>query len=127
MPGNDAVQWSKECECTGQGNGGNGCGAILVVEWSDLFLTCMGGDPRDRISAPRQPRPGTYLADQATQIFTNPPPTPFGDAISITFRCHDCQVETDILTIPLSEISRIFYQIPTKREWDQKAQKFSKD
>lgn len=29
-------QWSLEHECTGWGNGGNGCNALLLVEYSDL-------------------------------------------------------------------------------------------
>ena len=31
--------WSKEFECTGKGNGGGGCGSILEVSKSDLYLT----------------------------------------------------------------------------------------
>ena len=31
--------WAKEYECTGRGNGGGGCGAILRVEEADLFAT----------------------------------------------------------------------------------------
>jgi hypothetical protein len=31
--------WSKEFECTGNGNGGGGCGAILLVEQDDFFKT----------------------------------------------------------------------------------------
>lgn len=31
--------WSKELECTGQGNGGGGCGAVLLVEIGDVFET----------------------------------------------------------------------------------------
>lgn len=31
--------WSKECACTGQGNGGGGCKATLEVEMGDLFRT----------------------------------------------------------------------------------------
>jgi hypothetical protein len=31
--------WSKKIECTGNGNGYFGCGAILLVEGSDLFKT----------------------------------------------------------------------------------------
>ena len=34
--------WAKEFECTGQGNGGGGCGAMLLVEAGDLFETCSG-------------------------------------------------------------------------------------
>lgn len=31
--------WSKEFKCTGSGNGGGGCGAILLVEYGDLYIT----------------------------------------------------------------------------------------
>jgi hypothetical protein len=31
--------WAKEFECTGSGNKGGGCGALLLVEIGDLFIT----------------------------------------------------------------------------------------
>jgi hypothetical protein len=31
--------WAKECICTGAGNEGNGCEAVLLVEQDDLFKT----------------------------------------------------------------------------------------
>ncbi len=31
--------WAKQYECTGAGNKGGGCGAVLLVEESDLFHT----------------------------------------------------------------------------------------
>lgn len=31
--------WTTECFCSGKGNGGGGCGAKLLVEESDLFIT----------------------------------------------------------------------------------------
>ncbi len=31
--------WTKECKCTGKGNGDGGCGATLLVEKGDLFRT----------------------------------------------------------------------------------------
>lgn len=39
--------FSLEKECTGKGNGGGGCGAVLLVEGPDFFHTyssCMGRD-----------------------------------------------------------------------------------
>jgi hypothetical protein len=33
------VEWSAELTCTGDGNGGGGCGAVLLVESSDLYRT----------------------------------------------------------------------------------------
>lgn len=38
-PGRDQKGWAQEYECTGQGNGGGGCGAVLLVERGDLFYT----------------------------------------------------------------------------------------
>lgn len=31
--------WSKKFECSGAGNDGGGCGAVLLVEQGDLFKT----------------------------------------------------------------------------------------
>jgi hypothetical protein len=31
--------WAKEFTCSGKGNGGGGCGAVLLVEEGDLFHT----------------------------------------------------------------------------------------
>lgn len=39
--------WAAEIACTGSGNGGGGCGALLLVEEADLFRTShtdYGGD-----------------------------------------------------------------------------------
>jgi hypothetical protein len=38
-PGRQQKGWSTEAVCTGKGNGGGGCGARLLVEQPDLFLT----------------------------------------------------------------------------------------
>lgn len=38
-PGNGQTEWSIESTCTGSGNGGGGCGAVLLVGESDLFKT----------------------------------------------------------------------------------------
>jgi predicted RNA-binding Zn-ribbon protein involved in translation (DUF1610 family) len=35
----DIHEWSAEFECTGLGNEGKGCGAILLVKESDLYRT----------------------------------------------------------------------------------------
>ncbi len=37
--GRDQKGWSKEEKCTGLGNGGGGCGALLLVEQGDIFRT----------------------------------------------------------------------------------------
>ena len=31
--------WNMECKCTGYGNGGGGCGARLLIESGDIYLT----------------------------------------------------------------------------------------
>ena len=38
-PGRKQSGWSAEAICTGKGNGDGGCGAKLLVEQPDLFLT----------------------------------------------------------------------------------------
>lgn len=38
-PGREQRGWSKEFTCTGAGNNGGGCGAVLLVEQPDLFHT----------------------------------------------------------------------------------------
>ena len=38
-PGRQQVGWSIQKTCTGNGNGNGGCGAILLVEQGDLFIT----------------------------------------------------------------------------------------
>ena len=37
--GREQKGWAKEFTCTGDGNGGGGCGAVLLVECSDLYQT----------------------------------------------------------------------------------------
>jgi hypothetical protein len=37
--GREQKGWSKEYKCTGKGNGGGGCGAILLVSEGDLYQT----------------------------------------------------------------------------------------
>lgn len=38
-PGRQQRGWSMEFECTGHGNRGGGCGAMLLVEKDDVFIT----------------------------------------------------------------------------------------
>jgi hypothetical protein len=40
--GRDQKGWSIEQVCTGNGNGGGGCGAKLLVERADLYGTARG-------------------------------------------------------------------------------------
>lgn len=63
-PGREQKGWSIETTCTGDGNGGGGCGAELLVEQDDLYKTYR------------------FCRDE-TDTF-------------ITFRCSECQVETDL-------------------------------
>jgi hypothetical protein len=37
--GSGQTGWAKEKKCTGKGNGDGGCGAVLLVEEGDLFVT----------------------------------------------------------------------------------------
>ena len=37
--GRNQTGWSKEFNCTGKGNGGGGCGAVLLVSASDFYFT----------------------------------------------------------------------------------------
>lgn len=39
--------WTKEFKCTGGGNGGGGCRAVLLVEEGDLFKTYRSSMGRD--------------------------------------------------------------------------------
>lgn len=38
-PGREQKGWARQSTCTGDGNGGGGCGAELLVEQDDLFET----------------------------------------------------------------------------------------
>jgi len=38
-PGREQKGWAVQKRCTGDGNGGGGCGALLLVEQADIFLT----------------------------------------------------------------------------------------
>jgi hypothetical protein len=38
-PGRKQKGWAIEQSCTGRGNGGGGCGALLLVEEDDVFCT----------------------------------------------------------------------------------------
>jgi uncharacterized protein YjdB len=41
-PGRKQTGWATEAECTGSGNSGGGCGAVLLVEAADIYLTQSG-------------------------------------------------------------------------------------
>jgi len=38
-PGREQSGWAEQQQCTGDGNGGGGCGATLLVEFADLYTT----------------------------------------------------------------------------------------
>ena len=38
-PGREQTGWTTEEKCTGAGNGGGGCGAVLLVEQGDIYRT----------------------------------------------------------------------------------------
>jgi hypothetical protein len=38
-PGRKQTGWAIEITCTGEGNGGGGCSALLLVDQSDLYRT----------------------------------------------------------------------------------------
>jgi len=46
-PGREQNGWSIEATCTGEGNGGGGCGAVLLVEAPDLYITSRSPMGRD--------------------------------------------------------------------------------
>jgi hypothetical protein len=37
--GREQKGWSKEYKCTGKGNDGGGCGAMLLVSDNDIYMT----------------------------------------------------------------------------------------
>lgn len=41
-PGRAQKGWAREFECTGNGNKGGGCGATLLVEFADVYMTASG-------------------------------------------------------------------------------------
>lgn len=122
-------QWSKECRCTGAGNGDQGCQALLLVEWSDLYLTMEGGDPRDVIRDPRTPETAEELLRWANDaVERGVSPLSLVDAmVCVTFQCHNCQAETDILRMPAEQIAKGFHLLPTKRERLQRLDRFRKE
>ena len=59
-------KWSKEFDCTGYGNHNDGCGARLLVDYDDLYMT--------------------YRTDMYGDVYGR----------YVTFTCGACGVETDI-------------------------------
>lgn len=71
QPGRPQQGWAKEYTCTGKGNNGGGCGAILLVEQPDLFHTSHHS-----------------YGDTFPEYY-------------ITFQCPSCKVLTDIPDSPV--------------------------
>jgi hypothetical protein len=71
--------WAQEILCTGNGNGGGGCSATLLVEIGDLFLTFKYdyGGGQDQFVTFQCPECGvkTDVKDSLTPINTNTLPT----------------------------------------------------
>jgi hypothetical protein len=76
-PGRPQQGWATETSCTGSGNGGGGCNAVLLVDESDLFTTHRGG----------------YGGD--------------GPETFVTFRCAACGVLTDIQGFPTGRVANL--------------------
>lgn len=74
-PGRKQKGWPTEAICTGEGNQGGGCGAVLLVEEPDVFKTWTGGN---------------YGGDS---------PEPCA-----TFKCPNCGVLTDLRNFPSSKL-----------------------
>lgn len=67
--------WSKEVTCSGNGNGGAGCGSLLEAEKEDFYITSSH----------------CYGDSQPTKHYT--------------FKCPECGVETDVTGLPDSVIN----------------------
>lgn len=74
-PGRQQKGWATEAKCTGDGNQGGGCGALLLVEEPDVFRTMTGAN---------------YGGDS---------PEPCA-----TFQCPSCGVLTDLKNFPSSKL-----------------------
>lgn len=74
--GREQKGWSKKYKCTGAGNGGGGCKAMLLVSHGDLYRTCRSD----------------YLGDTYDHC--------------ITSRCPCCKVQTDIKRYNGPEVTR---------------------
>lgn len=89
--GNKETQgWSKKLICTGKGNGNDGCHALLLVEFDDLFYDTL-----------KYRRNG-----DETETFIS------------TFRCHDCGALTDLAKN--EEPKEFPRPIPYIKDWFQK-------
>ena len=69
--------WATEATCTGYGNGGGGCRAILLVEERDLYVTCRSD-----------------YTGMDKEFFA-------------TFKCPECGIETDLQNPPSGLICRL--------------------
>jgi hypothetical protein len=76
-PGREQKGWAREEDCTGHGNDGGGCGARLLVEEADIFVTSRGG-----------------YGDDSPDLF-------------LTFKCAACGVATDVKRPPAGLLDRV--------------------
>jgi hypothetical protein len=76
-PGREQKGWAREEDRTGHGNDGGGCGARLLVEEADLFVTSRGG-----------------YGDDSPDLF-------------LTFKCAACGVATDVKRPPAGLLDRV--------------------
>lgn len=80
-PGREQHGWVNELTCTGNGNGGGGCDAVLLVEEDDVYQTY----------------------DGSTDYY-------------LTFRCPQCNAQTDIENAPSSLIRAVKARAVAGRE-----------
>lgn len=130
-PGFYELEWSKEFTCSGRGHSGKGCGcgAELVVDWEDLFLTTLSGDPREIIRNPTSPKNRAEFTKLLEAAITRGPGNPNPrDAVFVSFRCHICGIVTDIITMSHWDVGpQGFYLLLTRQEWDKRMAPFRKD
>lgn len=86
-PGRPQTGWATEATCTGKGNGGGGCGAVLLVDESDLYKTFAGA---------------SYGGDSPDPV--------------ATFTCVACGVETDIDNFPHNKLRELSRKKPDDRD-----------
>lgn len=83
QPGRTQEGWAKQYTCTGKGNKGGGCGAVLLIEYGDLRRTMMSfcGE-RDYFPTFRCPSCGVLTDIPAEDVPGQLSTLPFGPANS---------------------------------------------
>jgi hypothetical protein len=82
-PGRQQKGWATETTCTGKGNGGGGCGALLLVDEGDLYKTFTGAN---------------YGGDTPEPV--------------ATFKCAACGVLTDLENFPRDKLRELSTKKP---------------